>query len=77
MPESYLLLLRLSLVEYFYTQGSLTLVAGEPHEQVCFGPCCMTVVRSNDDKYLCGPWAGHFNCVFCIMLLMPLHYYGL
>ena len=28
-------LFRLSLVEYFCTQGSLTLVAGEPHEQIC------------------------------------------
>ena len=45
-PESYLLLFWLSLVEYFYTQGSLTLVAGESHEQVCFGPCCMTVFKS-------------------------------
>ena len=37
-------LIRLSLVEYFCTQGSLTLVTGEAHEQVCFGPCCMTIV---------------------------------
>ena len=41
---------RLSLVEYFYIQGLLTLVAGELHEQVCFGPCCMTVVLCDDDK---------------------------
>ena len=34
IPESYQFLLRLSLAEYFCTQGSLTLVAGEPHEQV-------------------------------------------
>ena len=34
--ESYQFLLRLSLAEYFCTQGSLTLVAGEPHEQVRF-----------------------------------------
>ena len=40
----------LSLIEYICTQGSLTLLAGEPHEQVYFGPCCMTVVRSDDDK---------------------------
>ena len=50
IPESYQFLLRLSLAEYFCTQGSLTLVAGEPHEQVCFGLCCMTVVQINDDK---------------------------
>ena len=41
---------RLSLVEYFYIQGLLTLVAGELHEQVCFGPCCMTVVQCDEDK---------------------------
>ena len=40
----------LSLVEYFCTQGSLTLVAGEAHEQICFGSCCMTVVQYDDDK---------------------------
>ena len=34
----------------FCTQGSLTLVADEPHEQVCLGPCCMTVVQVDDDK---------------------------
>ena len=50
--HSYVLsvLFRLSLVEYFCTQGSLTLVAGEAHEQICFGSCCMTVVTCDDDK---------------------------
>ena len=50
MPESYQFLFRLSLVEYFCTQGSLTLVAGETHAQVYLGPCCMTVVQIDDDK---------------------------
>ena len=49
IPESYQFLLQLSLAEYFCTQGLLTLVVGEPHEQVCFGPCCMTVVQIDDD----------------------------
>ena len=48
--ESYIFLLWLSLVEYFCTQGSLTLVVGKPHEQICFGSCYMTVVRSDDEK---------------------------
>ena len=55
MPEPVFLslisfLFRLGLVEYFCTQGSLILVAGEAHEQVCFGPSCMTVVQIDDDK---------------------------
>ena len=50
IPESSQFLLRLSLVEYLCTQGSLTLVAGESYEQVYFGPCCMTVVHIEDDK---------------------------
>ena len=40
----------LSLVEYFCTPGSLTLVAGEAHEQIYFGSCCMTVVPCDDDE---------------------------
>ena len=66
IPEFYQFLFRLSLVEYFCTQGSLTLVAGEPHEQVCFGPCCMTVVQVDDDKWMCDPWVG---CLFCVLYL--------
>jgi hypothetical protein len=41
---------RVSLVEYFCTQGLLTLVAGESHPQACFGPCCMSVFEVNDDE---------------------------
>ena len=44
------LLHRVSLVEYFCTQGLLTLVAGESHAQACFGPCCMSVFEVNDDE---------------------------
>ena len=44
------LLRRVSLVEYFCTQGLLTLVAGESHAQACFGPCCMSVFEVNDDE---------------------------
>ena len=57
---------RLSLVEYFCTQGSLTLVAGEAQEQICFGSCCMTVVQCDDDKEMRGPWAGQSICVFVL-----------
>ena len=48
--RSFKFLFRLSLVEYFCTHGSLTLVAGEAHEQICFGSCCMSVVQCDDDK---------------------------
>ena len=54
-PNSYIskvlhpLLRQVSLVEYFCTQGLLTLVVGESHAQACFGPCCMSVFEVNDD----------------------------
>ena len=48
--KSYTPLRRVSLVEYFCTQGLLTLVAGESHAQACFGPCCMSVFEVNDDE---------------------------
>ena len=41
---------RVSLVEYFCTQGLLTLVAGESHAHACFGPCCMAVFEVDDDE---------------------------
>ena len=48
--KSYTPLRRVSLVEYFCTQGLLTLVAGESHAQACFGPCCMSVFEVIDDE---------------------------
>jgi hypothetical protein len=41
---------QLSLVEYFRTQDLLNPVAGASHEQVCFGPCCMTVFAESDNE---------------------------
>ena len=36
---------QVSLAKYFGTRGLLNSVAGEGHEQVCFGACCMTMVE--------------------------------
>ena len=44
------LLRRVSLVEYFCTQGLLTLVAGESHAQAWFGPCYMSLFEVDDDE---------------------------
>ena len=41
---------QVSLVEYFCTQGLLTLVAGESHAHACFGPRCMSVFEVDDDE---------------------------
>jgi hypothetical protein len=43
---------RVSLVEYSpYSEFVKPLVAGAVHEQVCFEPCCMTViVEESDDE---------------------------
>ena len=51
---------RVSLVEYFCTQGLLTLVAGESHAQACFGPCCMSVFEVDDDEeWWMAFWTRH------------------
>ena len=49
IPKTFALFGQVSLVEYFCTQGLLTLVAGESHAQAYFGPYCMSVFEVNDD----------------------------
>ena len=58
-----LLFRRVSLVEYFCTQGLLTLDAGESHAQACFGPCCMSVFEVDDDEDDEWPFDKALVCV--------------
>ena len=56
---------RLSLVEYFCTQGSLTLVAGEAHEQICLDRAAWRLFLVMTICKCVTLGQGSFNCVFC------------